>query len=465
MRLAASALLAALLTLSACTPPGDDGAPWNVVVVLVDTLRSDHVGAYGYARPTTPRLDALAAESVLFENARAQAPCTFPSTNSALTSRDPAYFLDQPQGHMGIPEAIPSVAEMLRHRGYDTYAVSASPIVRATPTKFNQAGGFGRGFDAFDEACEWREAACVHRAAVELLRWRTDDRPFFLYLHYMDPHDPYRPPESEPRLFAKPYSGDKSWVHLGDPNPLADMVYNGNDAISVTDEELTHLEDLYDDEIHYFDRHLGMLLDELEHRRLLERTLLVVMSDHGESFLEANHVKHCRSLYDREVKTPLVLRVPGLAPRRVATPVANLDLVPTILDYVDQRLPPPAEGEPALAAPPDLEGASLRPLAEGTGERLAADGGAPVVFSAIGVWRAAADDRFKLIHNLRDDTWALYDLAADPAEMHDVLADNRRAFHRLRDAMQEWMDRVEEGGDAEATDEALQRLKALGYLQ
>jgi arylsulfatase A-like enzyme len=88
-----------------------------------------------------------------------------------------------------------------------------------------------------------------------------------------------------------------------------------------------------------------------------------------------------------------------------------------------------------------------------------------VVFSAIGVWRAAADDRYKLIHNLRDDTWALYDLATDPGETTDVLADHRRAFHHLRDAMQAWMDRVEGGGDAAATEEAVQRLKALGYLQ
>jgi len=456
----------------ACAPRDGYRGPWNVVVVMVDTLRADHLGAYGYGRDTSPRFDALAAGSVLFENARAQAPCTFPSANSALTSRDPSAFVGQPHGDLGIPEAIPDLATLLAARGYRTYAVSASPIVRATPSDVNLAGGFGRGFDGFEESCLWREAACVHRAALDVLRWRDGEKPFYLYLHYMDPHDPYRPPEPEPRLFAGDSPGEKSWVELGDPNPLARRVYDGDGSVTVTAAELAHLVDLYDDEIRYLDRHLGLLADELERRRLLDRTLFVVVSDHGESFLEGGfdggHVKHCRSLFEREIRTPLLLRVPGAAPRRVATPVANLDLVPTVLDYVDERLPRAAPGSEAGSAPPptpaELEGASLRALVDG-GERTTGDGGAPVVLSSIGVWRAAGDDRWKLIANLRTGEKKLFDLAADAEETTDVLADNRRAYHRLNDAMEAWLAGVEGAGDAAAGEEAQKRLKALGYLQ
>ncbi|HMB55416.1 MAG TPA: sulfatase-like hydrolase/transferase [Thermoanaerobaculia bacterium] len=468
---AATILVALLLVAAACTPREQEPhqGPWNVVVVLVDTLRADHLGAYGYERPTSPEFDELAADGVLFENARAQASCTFPSTNSALTSRDPAAFVTQRHGNFGIPEEIPDLAVMLRQRGYQTHAVSASPVVRDTPSDVNDTGGFGHGFDGFDESCLWREAACVHRAAQEVLRWRREEQPFFLYLHYMDPHDPYRPPESEPRQFAGDYTGDKQWILYGNPNPIAEMVYGkaGAEEVTYTEAEFSHLIDLYDDEIHYLDRHLGLLVDELRRRRLLEETIVVVLSDHGESFLENGYIKHCRSLYEPEIRTPLLVRVPGLEPRRVATPVGNLDLVPTLLDYVDRRL---AEGaEPGTPPPPawpeEIQGETLRALLEGTGERTAEDGGPPIVFSSIGVWRTAVDDRWKLLVNLRTGEKKLFDLANDPGETTDVLAENRRPYHRLNDAIGAWLTRVAGAADAEAGEEMQRRLKALGYLQ
>lgn len=459
------------------------GPPLNVVLVLADTLRADHLSAYGHHRPTSPHLDALAAGGVLFEAARAQSPCTFPSANSLLTSRSPARFLGQPEGHLGIPPGMPSLATVLDGLGYRTLAVSASPVVRATPSDVNRAGGFDAGFDHFEEACLWREAACVSEAAIALLD-RTgagagDGEPFFLFLHYMDPHDPYRPPRGAPRPFAGEYGGDREWVAEGDPNPLARRVYAngpggtpwGDPALGdVTREDLDHLVRLYDDEILYLDDQLGKLLDELERRGLLDATLVVLVSDHGESFLEAGHVKHCRSLFDREIHTPVVLWGPGVglgpgedgAPRRVATPVSNLDVVPTVLDYVARRLPA-VPGLPALL-PEGAEGLSLRPLVEGE-PRTAADGGSPVVFSSIGAWRAAADDRFKLIHDLSDGSYVLYDLHRDPEETRDVLAENRRPYHRLKDALHAWLQEVEGGGDLEATTEAQRRLKSLGYLQ
>src|SRR5687767_7381233 len=141
-------ILACAALLCGCAAPEPERL--NVLVVMLDTLRADHVGAYGYPRPTTPNLDALAARSHLFESARAQSSCTFPSVNSLLTSRYPADFLAQPGGSFGIPEGIPSLAEMLAERGWQTAAVSASPIVRATPGHHNPHGGFGRGFATFD---------------------------------------------------------------------------------------------------------------------------------------------------------------------------------------------------------------------------------------------------------------------------------------------------------------------------
>jgi hypothetical protein len=195
-----------------------------------------------------------------------------------LTSRDPARFLGRPPGFLGIPAEVPSLAETLAAHGYATAAVSASPIVRATPTDVNREGGFGRGFGTFDEACLWREAECVNLRAEAIVERLPE--PFFLFLHYMDPHDPYRPPDGAPRRFAGAYRGERGWVGEGDPNPLARSLYGGGgsggigdgaDGVAVDPEgvepaadvdadDLAHLVALYDEEIAYWDREASRLL-------------------------------------------------------------------------------------------------------------------------------------------------------------------------------------------------------------
>lgn len=472
-------LLPVLVALAAC-----GGAPerpaLNVVVVMLDTLRADRVGAYGYGRGTTPALDALARRGVVFEHARAQSPCTFPSVNSLLTSRPVFDFLEQPPGDLGIPPRIPSLATLLKQRGYTTLAASASPVVRATPSDVNRVGGFGAGFDRFDEACLWREGACVTDAGFRLLD--AAEPPFLLYLHYMDPHDPYTPPPDLRRRFAgepTPRQQAREWLTGGDPNPIAAMLYAGGPPVEVTASDLAYLQGLYDAEVAYADRQVRVVLRALEKRRLRDDTLVVVVSDHGESFLEDGDVKHCRSLHDREVRTPFIFALPGLrAPRRVAAPVANTDLLPTILDYADRWRGTAAEAT-VSSDPPAFAGRSLRPWIEGEADRGEADAGEnlglddPVssapTFSAITVWRSAADDRFKLIHNLETGAWQLYDLRSDPEETTDLLSrpdrdDHRRDYHRLRAALVEWM-HATGGDDANPTREAGKRLRALGYLQ
>ena len=193
----------------------------NVVVLLADTLRADHLSGYGYARPTTPNLDRFFAGGVVFHAARAQASCTYPSVNSILTSRYPSPFLTQPDKRMGIPADIPTIAEILSQNGYATIALSASPIIRKTGTKYNNNGGFDRGFDVFEEQCMWREARCLNEKLLPFLD-RTD-KPFFAYLHYMDPHDPYRPPIWYRKRFGADYEG-LDFVASGNPNPIADAI-------------------------------------------------------------------------------------------------------------------------------------------------------------------------------------------------------------------------------------------------
>ena len=438
----------ALLGCAACGAPAGppQAPPPDVVLVVVDTLRADHLGFDGYRRPTSPHLDRLAAGSSVFTQARAQAPCTAPSVNSLLTSRHPWDFAGRPFGHLGIPRGMPTVAGLLRRAGYRTAAVSASPVVRATPGEINREGGFGHGFDLFLEGCERRDARCVGRRAEDLLGLLP--RPFFLYLHYFDPHDPYAAPDGAPRRFATPYAGSDEAVAAGDPLPAVRRLHERGDA-GLGAGDLAHLVDLYDEEIAYVDHGIGELIARLD----LDRTLLVVTSDHGESFLEHGHLQHCRSLYDPELRVPLLVRPPGgSAPRRVDTPVALLDVTPTLLDYAGVEK---ANG---------MAGRSLRPAVEGRSLRTR-----PAT-AAMTTRRSLVEGRWKLIHDLETGGTELYDLPSDPAERANLLAERPRVTNRLLAFLDRHL-RAVEGEGLEATDERLEkgreeerRLRALGYL-
>ncbi len=429
----------------------DESSPRNVIFILVDTLRADHLGVYGYGRATSPATDALAREAVLFTGARSQASCTFPSANSMLTSRYPSAFLGQPkESELGIPASIPSLAEILRDRGWRTAAVSASPVVRASPSRYNPTGGFGRGFEVFHEDCSMKAAGCVNRAALPLLA-AADERPLFLYLHYYDPHGPYDPPKAHARRFLVPdpeSQPEKLFIRRGDANPIGEFLYSGGPDPRVTPADVQHLVDLYDEEIAYFDGQLAELVKALREGGWLENSIVVFASDHGEDFLEHGHIKHCRTLYDASVKTPLFFRIPGVEPRAVAPPVQNLDIVPTLLDYL-------GVDTAGLA----FEGGTLRPLIEGSPQPD------PHQYGMQGTLRSAADGRHKLIHDLGRGTFALYDLRADPGETRDTLRADRRTFHRLRGNLTAWLGRTEGQGKAEESLEAERRLRTLGYIE
>jgi arylsulfatase A-like enzyme len=448
--------LAAALLLLAChrQPAGSASPPRprNVILIVVDTLRADRLSGYGYSRATSPAVDAFAREAVRFDADRTQAPCTFPSVNSILTSRWPAAFLGQPDQKMGIPPGIPSLAEILHGRGFHTVAISASAIVRRSPSRFNPSGGFERGFDVFHEDCVWKPAECVNAAAAEPLRPPppgTPARPLFLYLHFIDPHGPYQPPPGWRRKFATGMP-DKAWVRRGDPNPIGDWLYKGKPNPGFTPDDVRYLKDLYDAEIFYFDSQFARLLAALRRAGRLDDSIVIFVADHGEEFLEHGDVKHCRNLFDTTLHVPLLVRVPGVAPRTVARPVQSLDVVPTVLDYLGVD----AKGQ-------TFEGRSLRPAIEGK-ER---PGTGEIQYGLQGTLRSASDGRFKLIQDLGGDPPLLFDLQADPGETRNVLTAQRRAYAALHDALTRWLARTEGKGASDAARAAQEKLRSLGYIE
>jgi arylsulfatase len=449
-----SLLFLALIVSAACgrTPstPVEPPTPPNVIIVLVDTLRADHMSTYGYHRQTTPFIDKFASRGVVFEHARSQASCTFPSVNSLLTSRYPGVFTLQEKGQLGIPEKYPAIAEILKDQGYFTVAVSSSPIVRATASKYNPNGGFDRGFDVFLEDCVWGHGDCVNRRIFSELE--TFETPFFLYAHYMEPHGFYQPPKKHKRRFALEYDGF-DFIKNGDPNPIGKMLYKNGPKIDFTDRDIQHLVDLYDEEILYFDVVFRRLIRRLRTHELLDNTIVVLVSDHGEEFLEHGHMRHCRGIWNTVTHVPLVFKLPGVkGGRRISAAVQNIDIVPTILDYL---------GITSESFEP--EGNSLRPLIEG---------GEPAqehAFAVQGRYRSVDDENFHLILDAKDRTVTLFDFMNDPLEQEDLYFADHPAAGPLTAALNRWLDQT---GELTGLDEALaaakakeEELRALGYIQ
>ena len=457
-------LLIAAVALAAggCRPAGPRAPEdrWNVIVLMVDTLRADRMSLYGAERPTTPGLERLARESVVFDRARSQAGCTFPSVASLLTSRHANRFMARiDENGMAVPDDVPYLPDVLRRHGYATAAVSSSLIVRDTPSTVNRQGGYGRGFDRFDESCLERPASCVQARAEEILGSLPE--PFFLYLHYLDPHAPYRPPAWHARRFATRRS-DRLWVNEGDPGRIFRRLYEGEDGIELRPEDLSHFVDLYDEEIRFFDDQLSRFVEGLRDRGLLSRTLLVLVADHGEELMDHGEFGHCRDLaYETLLHTPLLVRLPGGAPSgRRSAPVDNLDLVPTVLDYLGI-----AVGPPGRDGSTPFDGRSLRPLIEGADRPVSR-----FHFALQGTVRTVTDGRFKLLADQESGRESLYDLSSDPRETRDLLAsagERPAALAPLRRALVRWVEAVEGPDAAEGVRRAREHertLEALGYL-
>ncbi|HUP22330.1 MAG TPA: sulfatase [Thermoanaerobaculia bacterium] len=278
----------------------------DVVLVVIDTLRADHVGAYGYARDTTPRLDALfAARGTLFERAYAQAPWTLPSAASYLTGRHPGELQRSRAAGVVIPDDVPTLAERLRAGGYRTAAFVANPTLFP-------AAGFDRGFDTWwlpparVESLARPAGDVVERAAPWLEAHAGAEEPFFLYLHFIDPHDPYSSPDTsgERSPFLPDYGGRLTGhdVHA---------LYLGHQALAEGEAEAAadraQITALYDSEIAWVDRALGELVDQLP-PEVVRETLWIVTSDHGEELHERGGWKHGHTLYDEQVRVPLLVR-------------------------------------------------------------------------------------------------------------------------------------------------------------
>jgi arylsulfatase len=435
------------------------GTGFSVVLMTIDTLRADHLGAYGYPRATSPQLDAFAKEAVVFDAAYTYWPKTRASMIMMMTGRRPSQN-GYSKTHALLLDFNATLASVLKSAGYQTAAYVDNANVAAQH-------GYAKGFDSYMEAwqrpelrTEMDRAHAITEGALATIRNAPPGKPFLLWLHYVNPHAPYTPPPPYDTRFLEVEARRGAALpvtkgyHGGVQEKLAAAMGTGTRGYYVA---------RYDGEIAAVDEEVGRVLEGLRQGGRLARTVVAVTSDHGESLGEHDYYfDHGEDLFDPSLRIPLILRTPDSQAGRSAVLASTLDLLPTLLDAVK------------VSYPPDLAGQSLLPeLLGGRGpqrQRLFAQNDLNL--------RGTFDARFKLVATpVGDkDQWALYDRQRDPLETNNVRSmrlDDFRVQRRELDLYFEKMEREWVGtrrlvfgkpGEGKMTPEACEQLKALGYV-
>ncbi|WP_337286660.1 sulfatase [Candidatus Methylomirabilis sp.] len=395
----------------------------NIVFILIDALRADHLPIYGYSRQTAPNLTAFARRGMTFTRMYAQAPSTRPSVATIFSSLYPTVHKVN-DNYDFLAESVTVLPEMLRTAGYKTFGVSANANVSPT-------FGYSQGFDEFrvwktesafrltmmgrlaEDALGPSRLSRILREQGEIvpqaeaitditLKWvsQSGKEPFFLYVHYIDPHDPYSPPAPYDKAFD--YRSDPP-IRAGGIDPLT-LLSNGQDR-----ERIGRILDQYDGEILYADREVGRLLKELENLGVLENALVIVTADHGEEFFEHGNDSHGRSTYEEVLRVPFLLYWRDNVPvgARYDGMVRLIDVMPTLLTLL------------GITPPDEIQGSSfaaqlVRPTGPESNQKLFAQ----VVQDTFAL-EMVRDSRYKLIRHLRGPRRGLeelYDLERDPLE-------------------------------------------------
>ena len=424
----------------------------NVLLITVDTLRADHLGAYGYPRNTSPNLDAFAKESLLFLNAFSQSSETNPSLSSLMT----AYLPTETKvlnNRFALQDGAVTLAELLRARGYRTGAVVSNFSLR-------HGSGFEQGFEDYDDKVtdrhqtEWegleRFAPGTTKAALTWLE-ANGGAPFFLWVHYMDPHYPYRPPHPYDTMFADAPPDKDQWLPFNEERTGLGGIHP---AAQLDDRhELQFYISQYDGEIRFFDQYLGELLQTMRAKGLLKNTLVILGADHGEGMGEHNYYfAHHEFLYQSLIHVPLLLRFPDqrLGGQSMSYPVANTDIVPTVLETLGMEVPKTMRGR-NLLSPGDRD-----------------------IYATVsyrGKKSALIAEGKKLIQDA--DHTQLYDLVRDASEQRNLAEMDPDgdftigAKLKQRLAELEGEDRLGLGvpGEWNIDEGSTRKLKALGYVQ
>lgn len=456
----------------------------NVLLVTIDSLRSDHLSSMGYHRETSPTIDRVAKDGLTFTQAVSNGPSTRSSFPSILTGTYPLMF----GGYTYLSDERPFLARELSSAGFQTAAFHSNPHVGAPQN-------YDIGFDSFCDTAEGSDEVASLKDRVErvvpsdshlysLLRrayhlltmstdteayaraptinqqakswlddeWNGEDR-FFLWIHYMDVHYPFTPAAD---------SMEELGLDTLSKRRVADL--NGRmheDPDSLTEEDVTDLCELYDGEIRYTDQHVSRLLSDLESRGIRDETAVIICADHGEGFGEHGRFGHHPHLYDELLRVPLIVDAPSISPREDESQVSLVDIAPTIYDLT------------GVPTPGDVQGESLLSVIDEEEERVAisASSGENVMARNIDEWKyfATRTTDWKCFWRRDIDTVELYDLNADPRELEDVSESNPEVVERFCSSLTDHLETAKatelDIPSVQKSDTVKQRLRDLGYTE
>jgi arylsulfatase A-like enzyme len=425
----------------------------HVVLITIDTLRYDHMGVHGYARDTTPNIDAVARQGVRFNQATTPRPKTVPSVVSMMTGLYPH--------NSGVRRLVDhlhptrvTMQEVFRNAGYQTGAVICNTVLNGDNS------GLAAGFDFYyDDTPDIQGTQLDSAPATDIaIAWLEDQvreggAPVFLWVHYMDPHGPYLPPAPYDEAFVSETRGSR-FVEL-EKIPRASRIGQQTDVDFYVDQ--------YDGEILYTDHHTQRLLDAMARLGMSDRSVVVISSDHGESLGDHDYYfEHGKYVYDDCSRIPLIVRYPGCAAdAEIDEAVELTDLYPTLLDLA------------GLDGPATTDGVSLVSLLEG-GESPRPSVAFIERYTMV---KAIRTPEWKAIHSYAEDGSIIrrefYDLAADPAEANDLYPQGHAQIGSLEEALYAWTDSDPimalqpgyEGEGEAASADMLKKLRALGYVE
>lgn len=398
---------------------------FNVFLIVIDSLRSDHLGCYGYKRETSPEIDRIAEEGIKFEKVISQSSWTKPSVASLLTSTIPeVHRVKKIEDFFPSQETL--LPTILKKFGYITGCIQTNPFL-------SSKSGFSQGFDYFIELFERAPGGYKPRTSKAIravFDWldHVGVNPFFLYLHLLDTHNPYAPPQGFNKFGSK-------------------------------------AQDRFDGEVHFVDYHIGLVREYLIIKDLQKKTLLIITADHGEEFEEHGHRYHAKHLYEEVLRVPLIISSPAIIPSGLSMPVQvrSIDIVPTILELLG--IPPLArhQGESLLPLP-NLAHSPERPAISQIGGSDRVKNGAELISLNSG--------GYKLIWNKESDSKELYHLLIDPQEIHNIAQEEEEKCQELQSQLENFLQVAEEKPfhykpkpeKISFDEDLLIRLRDLGYL-
>ena len=417
-------------------------APRNLILISIDTLRADHLGSYGYARATSPALDAFARRGARFTRAVSQAPSTPYSHMTLLTSMYTSALGVGPQDQH-LPAARTTLAEILHGHGFATWGFVDGGYLR-------RVFGFDQGFDSYQDLPV--HVMVLRSLAEQWLRDHHAER-FFLFFHFYDVHSPYKPPKAYRSRFEDP-------PYRGNFEPTTEGLLDVQKGARKLDaEDLRHVVAQYDAGISYADDQLGLLFTSLEARGLLASSVVVVLADHGEEFLEHGSVLHWQNYFAPNLHVPLIVVAPGRQGMVVDGTVELIDVLPTVLDLLGLPPHPEAMGRSLV---PRMDGAPADP------ERVAYEEPFELTIPV----RTVISDRYQLIVDTASGARRLFDLAKDPFATVDVAAREPAVVATLAAALEAHRSAAAAraagaapGAPTAIDEETRRQLRALGYVQ